>query len=204
MSVILLPKFRINADEDPEVTAARLHRRKNTPVSQGDNDQEYPRYRFYPYPTAMYRKWDPKIYERELYKIAGKSALNLNLPHERQIAEDMLGEYETKNVGQFDCHVEGDNDPEVISEIRERNIREHQAMIEAGWADRPDGVKAAHRALEMRVAQQAAERQFEDRHLGEKAAAELEAIDDASEPHVVNVPETRKQLQAEGKLKQKA
>ncbi len=203
MSVILLPKFRIRDGEDPEVTAARLHRKHNRPVMGGD-DVEAPPYRYYPYPRAMYREWDPARYDVELYRVAGRNALDLSKPHERAAAEANLGAYESRNVGQFDCLVEGDNEPEVISEIREKNIREHEALKLEGWADTPDGVKAATRAYEMRIAAQAAERQFEDRHLGEKAAAELEAIDDASEAHVVNVPETRRQLQAEGKLKKGA
>lgn len=198
MSVVLLPKYQIVPGEDPEVTAARLHARKNKPVNQAE-DIDYPSYRFRPFPRAMYREWTEDRRERELSRIAGKHALDLEKRNDRWQAESLLGEYETALVGVADYIEHGDRD-EVVSELRERNEREQSIRKTEGWADHPNEVKAATRRMQMTLATAAAERAHEDRNLGERATSELEAVDDAADDHVVDVSATRKELKERGKL----
>ena len=69
---------------------------------------------------------------------------------------------------------------------------EKQEWVARGWCDSPAAVQDAENAYQERVARQAAERAFDDRRLGDGARAELDAIDDASEDHVVVVPEAPK------------
>lgn len=205
MSVTMLPKYTPEgalAGESAEVAAERLHRKKNKPANPAD-DLEFPAYQFFPYPTALYRKWDEDAREDEVYRVAGRLTLDLEKRRDRQIADRLVGDFETRNVGSIDFVRRGgerSNAIEVVSELRERNIREHQTLLEEGWSDTPGGVKEATRRVQIKLATAAAERQGEDMRLGEKAKAELEAIDDAAPDHVVNVAETRKQLQGEGKL----
>lgn len=204
MSVALLPKLRpegAHDDETAEEASERLHNKKNKPANPVE-DMDFPPYRFFPYPTAVYRKWDVDEREQELYKVAGRNNLDLDKRRDRFTAEALVGDYETRNVGVTDFTRSGRNgvNVEISSELRERNDREYAAMLEQGWASSPSGVKDATRRLQIKLATAAAEREGEDQHMGEKAYAEMRAVDDAADNHVVNVSETRKQLQAEGKL----
>jgi hypothetical protein len=57
------------------------------------------------------------------------------------------------------------------------------------WRESPEAAERAKEEHATLVARQAAERAYEDRHLGEKARAELAAVDAAHEGHLVEVPE---------------
>lgn len=199
MSIIQLPKYPIQGYEDlsPEEASERLHRKKNTPIAP---DIEYPSYRFRPYPCALYRQWTDEARERELMRVSAKYMLDMQKRSDVLTAESLVGQFETRLVGEAD-YIEHRDSDEVISQIRERNDKAKADLLEQGWAERPDLVKEAAAKLRMKVATLAAERQFEDRRLGEKAAAELEAIDDASEDHVVDVPAARRELRERGALK---
>lgn len=198
MSVALLSKYQIVPGEDPEVTAARLHAKKNKPANPAE-DLEFPAYRYRPYPRAVYREWDADEREIEVYRIAGKNALSLDNKRDRYTADALVGKYETKQVGMTDFETLQNGD-EVISSLRERNDKEFASLLDQGWSETPDGCKAAKARMNRILGEAAAVRWNDDAHLGEKAKAELTAIDDASDNHVVDVPEARKQLQAEGKL----
>lgn len=198
MSVALLPKYQIVPGEDPDITAAKLHAKKNRPANPAE-DLEFPAYRYRPYPRVVYRQWDDEDRDRELMRVAGKQMLDLEKKRDRYTAEALVGEHETRGVGVIDYEPHDTGD-EILSALRERNDKEFASLLEQGWADSPDGVRAATRRVQMRVAASAADRWNDDAKLGEKAKAELEAIDAAADDHVVDVPETRKQLQAEGKL----
>ncbi|HMJ82716.1 MAG TPA: hypothetical protein VK504_06095 [Vicinamibacterales bacterium] len=199
--VAMLSKYQIVPGEDPEVTSLRLHLKKNRPVNQAEElGYEAPGYVFTPYPTAMYRDWDPDEREDEIIKVAGKQMLDLDKRRDRQTAEQLVGKFQTRNVGKIDFVRVGDQ-IEVISEIRERNDREHKALLDEGWADSPKDVPAAKRRFEMRTsALPAAQVLYEDRHLGEQAKREFDAVNEAADDHVTNVEETRKQLTDAGKL----
>lgn len=202
MSVVLMPKQYAPQgafeNETPEEAAARLHAKKNKPVNPVE-DMDFPAYRYRPYPRAVYRKWNEDDRENEIYKVAGKNMLNLEQKRDRFTAEALVGTFETRLVGAVD-YTPLDRGDEVNSTLRERNDKEFAALIDEGWAETPDGVKAATTRMQIRKATAAAERIHDDRHLGEQAAAELDVIDSAADDHVINVAETRKQLQAEGKL----
>jgi hypothetical protein len=205
MSVAMLPKYKPEGAldyETAEEAAERLHLKKNKPANPVE-DMDFPAYRFFPYPTAIYRKWNEDDREQELYRIAGRYNLDLEKRRDRFQVEQLVGEFETRNVGVIDFIRTGQGvkqSIEIVSELREKNEREHKALLDQGWADSPAGVKDATRRMQMKVATLAAEREYTDRNLGEKAMTELRAVDDAADDHVVDVPETRKQLQAEGKL----
>lgn len=199
--VVMLSKYQIMPGEDPEVTATRMHLKKNRAINPAEEfGMEFPPYRFAPYPTAMYRDWDPDERENEIHKMAGKYALNLELRRDRLEAETRVGPYRTILVGAIDYVRVGDRE-EVLSEIRERNDREYAARLEEGWASEPGQVRAAKRAFEMRTsALPAAQIILEDRHLGDKGKAEFDQVNEAADNHVTDVSETRKQLQADGVL----
>lgn len=199
--VVMLSKYQIVAGEDPEVTALRLHMKKNRPVDQAEEmGMEFPAYRFTPYPTAMYRDWEGDERENEIHRLSAKHMLDLEKRRDRLAVEAMVGPYKTINVGIVDFVRYPDHD-DVISEVRERNEREHAARLEEGWADRPADVRAAKRAFEIRTAAApAAQTIYEDRHLSPAAKAEFDAINEAASDHVVNVADTRKQLQDSGAL----
>lgn len=198
MSIALLPKYQIVPGEDPEVTAARLHAKKNRAVNAAD-DLEFPPYRFRPYPTCVYREWSEDARELEILRIAARHALDLEKRRDRITAESQVGLYESKLVGATDYHEHWDHD-EVISELREKNDKALAAALEDGWAERPELVKDATRRKQIKLATAAAERQYEDRRLSPEAAAELERVDDAADDHVVDVLATRKTLTEQGKL----
>ena len=204
MSIAMLPKYRPEGAwdfETAEEASERLHLEKNKAANPAEG-MPFPPYQYFPYPTAVYRKWDEDLREQEVYRTAGRLNLDLEKKRDRYQVETLVGQYETRNVGVIDFTRTGKRGEviEVISELREKNIREHQALLEQGWADNPDGVKDATRKMQVRVATAAAEREYDDRLLGEKAMAELRRVDDAADDHVVDVAETRKQLEADGKL----
>lgn len=194
MSVVLLPRYPLPGQrehEDPEAAAMRMHVKKNKAINPAE-DLEFPAYRFRPYPTAMYRKWDEEKRELEILRVAGRNALDLEKRRDQLIAEGLVGQYETINVGVTD-YIEHDDRDEVISEIRERNDKQHQAMLEQGWADSPDQVAAAYMAHRRRtLSEPTAERLYEDRRLSDAAKAEASAIEDAAADHVIDIPEERR------------
>lgn len=69
---------------------------------------------------------------------------------------------------------------------------ERADYLEKGWALTPTDAKPADDRLQERIAYQAAMRAKDDLRLGEKAKAELEAVEDASEDHVLDVAAPKK------------
>lgn len=71
-----------------------------------------------------------------------------------------------------------------------RSPEEHERY--ADWAESPETARANRIALEASVATAAAESAWADRHLSEPAQRERQAADEASEGHLVEVPEAPK------------
>ncbi len=121
-------------------------------------------------------------------RMAGQHGVSPADDRQMLMLEDMLPRYETKLIGVHDF-----DDNDAIQPLkRERNEEDLRLAIGQGWATTPDGVKAAERRVNMAIADSAAERTYDDRHLGGKAKAELDAIEAASDLHVVEVPVARK------------
>lgn len=97
------------------------------------------------------------------------------------------GELESRLVGRMDF-LEG----EVHAALRAQNEREHRDALAAGWVDKPDQVRSAKDRANKAIALAAAERAYDDRRLGDKAKRELEALEDAADDHVVDVPAPKK------------
>jgi len=184
--VMQLPKYAIPGMEhlDPEVAALRLHNRKNRAVNPAD-EMEFPPYRFRPFPVAVYRDWDETARRRELYKRASAAGISLSDERQIQLIEDTMEEWETLLIGVHDF----DERDDVMPQLREENERKLAWHLSHGWVAKPDDIRSAKDRLNKMVARAAAERAYDDRHLGPQAAAELEAIEDAADDHVVEVPE---------------
>ncbi len=67
-----------------------------------------------------------------------------------------------------------------------RTEAEHRVARDNGFADTPDEAKAAQKRLDDAVALAAAERAYDDRKLSQKAQAELAAVEDSVERHVLD------------------
>lgn len=150
---------------------ARLHAEKNAPSVSGQYSHlKFPAYTYHPYPRDMYSPDYP----------AAREALTRA---QRIPARSM----ET-----------GERDAAVIQAERELRLAVMSVGDEAqesdaknrGWSNTPDEAKAACERRARGVAQAAAEANYDDRHLGEKARAEREAIDADHDGHLVEVPET--------------
>lgn len=187
MSVAELPKFKIdpNSPLSAEEQSLRLHFKKNQPEKP---DIDFPPYRFMPYPAAMYREWTEANRKLELRRIAGRLSLNLSNPIDFERADVELAEYESRQVGVRDV----DDDGHVDQQLRDKNDADHRVLLGQGWADTPSGVKDAKDKQNKALALAAAHRNYEDRNMGELAKAEAEAIDDAADDHVPEIPQAAK------------
>lgn len=163
-------------DQPAVLDADEMHRLKNTPISVPDwlvsklNDAARS-YRYQPFPAALYGSWTEDRKRVELITIASRRGLDLTKPQDYATAERLLPPFDSRLV---------------------KDEGERARYVEQGWAETPDGVKAAENAYQERIAYQAAVRAKDDLSLGEKAKAELEAAEDASEDHVLDVQPTRK------------
>ena len=152
----------------------RLHFLKNRPSPPEINGEPitYPPYTYQPYPAALYGPWTPERKRNELIQVARLNQLDLTKPLEREKAEFLVYEWDTRIV---------------------RNEREHQEWKNHGWADSPDGVKAAQEKWLDAIALQAAHRAHDDLHLSPAAKAEF-AIADAANggDHLLDLPVPKK------------
>lgn len=89
-----------------------------------------------------------------------------------------------------------DGDGNLVEALRQRNEAQLAALLGDGWVDTPADVNKARRAAELDIARAAAMSAYEDKNLGEKARAEREAVDLASDDHVVDVPTAREKNRA--------
>lgn len=108
------------------------------------------------------------------------------------------GEIVSCLIGQDDTDARGTVNPQ----LRARNDREKAEKVAQGWADHPDGIKDAREVVRAAVRQAAAERAFDDRHLSEKANAELDAVEADAEDHVLDVPSPKKKPGRPAKVKE--
>lgn len=171
MSVVQLPKYQING-RDAEEEATRLHFLKNRPDRPELEAGDFPPYHRYPFPTCIYRQ-PPGT------------------------------ELESRSVGVLDIDVEvvESRRPEgvhkayrfhVNEQLRAQNERELKRWIDNGWTTDPAKVREATDRQNKTLAFAAAERAYDDRHLGEQARRELDAVEDAADDHVLDVPAPKK------------
>lgn len=161
---------RIKTQEDYD-EGARLHNEKNAPWVSG----MYSHLRFDPY---VYQEYPKAMY-----------------------SPDFLQARTEAHNARFLSGVTDQERQEAIKEA-ERILAMQTALVtdaggEAiqagkGWAETPEKAVAKRKAAEDEIAVQAAHLAYEDRNLGEKARAERDAADAASEGHLVEVPVKRK------------
>lgn len=193
--VAVLPKFPIPGYEhlDPEAASKLLHDRRNKPYSAAlqqveDGLMVFPPYRFRPFPASLYRHWNEANKRRELMRRAGAAGISPADDRQMLMLEDSLPPYETQTIGVHDF----DDNDHVIERLRERNEADLLIAQGQGWATTPGGVKAAERRANDAIANAAAERTYDDRRVGGIAREELDAIEAASDEHVVDIPEARR------------
>ena len=151
---------------DPEGDWLHDHKNRPDPPMVNGRPIEYPPYRYQPYPAALYGPWTAERKRNELLQVARIHSLDLTKPLEREQAESLLYEWDTRIV---------------------TNEREHRDWRDHGWADSPDGVQAAQNAWLDRVALDAAHRAHDDLHLSAAAKAEFRAAD-TGESHLLDLP----------------
>jgi hypothetical protein len=174
MSTVGFKPDGIDGRKWSEAECDRLHFLKNRPdVPTIDGmPLTFPQYEYRPYPAAMYGPWSDDAKRRELLRIAGQLGLNLSKPLEREEVESKLAEHDSRLVG---------------------SDAERRDWAAKGWADSPEGVKAAQNAMYDAVAREAAERAYVDRNMTDKSKAEFLAADRANgEDHLVDLPAPKK------------
>lgn len=152
---------------------ARLHAEKNAPSVSGIYSHlKFPPYTFKPYPRALYSPEYPKAKEAfdRAVMIPARGTDTGARDMEITLAQRAL------NVCTKTVHTE-----EQYAEARG-----------AGWCDSPMAAVAAKEQADRGIAQSAAESNYDDRNIGEKAKAEREAIDDEHDGHLVEIPAPKK------------
>lgn len=194
--VAVLPKFPIPGYEGMSIEEASraLHDEMNTPFNEFKR-LKFPKYVFRPFPVALYRHWNEAHKRREVIKMAGLAGVPLSDDRQMLALEDTVPEFETLLLGKHDYGEDGT----VNEALRAKNDADLAIALGQGWATTPGGVKDAEARVNRRIADAAAERTHADRHLTGPAKAELDAIENASDLHVVEIPEARK-----GELRPKA
>ncbi len=197
MSIVELPKYPVITDprspmfnRSPEEQAEYLHFKKNKPERPELEDAFFPPYQYQPYPCAMYRDWSEQSKMLEMRRIAGRMQIDLRDPHSYNQCEYELPRYESKQVGVVDCEFK-DGAWHVNQQLRDKNESDHRIALGQGWADTPDGVKAAKDTyIDKPLALATAHRHYEDRNLGEVAKREVEAQEDEADHHIPEIQET--------------
>lgn len=153
--------------------ADRLHFLKNKPELPTIDGEPivYPPWRMQPYPACVYGPWTEARKRDCLLQIARIEQLDLTKPLEREKAEFLIPDWDSREV---------------------RTEREKQDWLDQGWADSPADVKAAQTRWLDRIAHAAAERAYDDRRMGEGAKAEMTAADRASDEHLLDLPAPKK------------
>lgn len=155
------------ADEGP-----RLHAEKNAPTVNGIYTHlRFPEYKFREYPKMLYapdfaaacREFDAAIGYRERRDEQG---LRNSLIVEAQARKDKA----TKIV----------------------HSRDEQDAAGGLWCESPALALEAEQRNQDQIALAAAESNFDDRRLGELAKRERDAADEASDGHLVEIPEQRR------------
>lgn len=84
-------------------------------------------------------------------------------------------------------HATDPSSPRVVKdEAEERNF------LSRGWADSPVTAEQAKERAEKAIATAAAERAYTDRNMSDAAKAEVAALEQATDDHVVDVPAPKK------------
>lgn len=179
MSVAMLPKYAPEGayeGETPDETATRLHLEHNRPPQPPVKLQPS---RLTEFPYAMYREWSQDDRDSQELRLALSRGLSLDNPREARIVALMIPPFDS-------CLAHSEQD--------RANKRTE------GWADSPNSMKAAKDSQNRRMFEAAGHRNFEDRHLTGPAKAEMQAVDDAADDHVLDVPKVRQELQDQGIL----
>src|SRR3990167_9357759 len=146
-----------------------LHFLKNRPdpITVNGRPIEYPPYQYRPYPAAIYGPWTDERKRSELLNLARLNTLDLTKPLEREKAESLIPEWDSRIV---------------------ETEREHQDWRAEGGAGGPGLRRRPPTARLDRVAEDAAHRAFDDRRLSEPAKAEFHAADVAHGDHLLDLP----------------
>lgn len=152
---------------------ARLHAEKNAPSVSGIYSHlKFPAYQFKPYPREMYSPDYPACRE-ELARAQRIPARGVDTAD--RDAAVLLAERELRLT------------------VKAVHTDEQEAEAKnLGWSNTPDEAKAEKERRDRGTARSAAEANYDDRHLGEKARTEREAIDADHDGHLIEVPETAK------------
>lgn len=151
----------------------KLHFEKNRPSPPGGEiasvfQPKAAPYEFRPYPAAIYGPWTDERKRNELLQVARLHQLDLTKPLEREKAESLIYEWDTRTVG---------------------SDQERQHWLDRGWACEPTAVKAAQNAWLDRIALDAAHRAHDDQRLSPAAKAEFATADAAhGEHHLLDLP----------------
>lgn len=181
MSVTLLPRIPIEGYEDlsPEQAAELLHQEKNRPEGIPSavlrkvtrpwhtlSEQEKM------FPFALYREWEPKARDMARHRAAARMNINLaaNNPIELELVDQTVGEWNSTNA---------------ISQ-------EHMdQLLAAGWQKSIADARAAAFLSHRQLATDAAVSNTDDRKiLSEKALAHRDAVEDAADEHITEIPRT--------------
>jgi len=177
MSVTLLPRYPIPGYEEytPEEAAELLHQEKNRP--EGPPSAVLRKLRPYHeltadermYPKAMYREWNEHERLIARHRAAGRLQMSLQNPLEADQIDQYIGVYDSTNA---------------IS-------RQHHADLKAqGWYDSPQEAKDAAFLSHRELATAAAMSNHDDRRLSASARVHREAVEDAADDHVAEIPRT--------------
>lgn len=194
--VALLPRYPVPGYEHltPEEAASRLHNKKNRAVNASE-DVEFPPYRFMPFPTCLYRDWEPAARRLELRKLAGANAVNMSDKRQMDMLEDMMPQYQSMIIGVKDV----DENGQINQRLRDANESAMRLAQGQGWATSPNDVRSTKDAMNKEIALHAAVRAYDDRNVGGKAREELDRIEDAADEHVVDVQSARQSVEQAAK-----
>lgn len=165
-----LSKIKTQEDFDE---GARLHNAKNAPWVKGPySDLIFPPYRYQQFPQMVYSASyldAVQAYEEALMVPARGSEDNA-----RSLA---ILKAERKKL-------------EAVKTVHDGD--ELARALATGWYEGPEGAAKAKQAAQDAIALAAAERAYDDRNMGEKAKAEIDAFDEQSDDFVAVIPERKK------------
>lgn len=151
---------------------ARLHNEKNAPTVNGTYTHlKFPAYQFREFPKMLY----------------GPDFLAACAEYDRAFAyRERRDEQGLRNSLIVEAQTRKDKATKIV------NSRDEQDTVGGLWCETPDLALAAEKRNQDQIALAAAEAAFLDRNLGDVAKRERQAADDASEGHLVEVPEQKR------------
>lgn len=176
-TMIQQSQLKLVQDEMDKQQGERLHNEKNAPWAPGG----YYEKALKNIPKYVHREYPKMLYSAE-YATAQRDYEAAHRFRERRdepgVRDEMMrrAESEMKNA----CRT-------VETDAEERRCRETGL-----WALTPQGALELEEARQQAMARAAAEAAYDDRRLSAAAQAERQVADDASDGHLIEVPETRR------------